>query len=210
MPGWSENGTLEVFEKKELTPCLLYVLDARLDGKEWAKVFRGLTKGQPSHYINEEFLAKLSVKEASGNPEEVAAAAGLRLESQEFIPELTGDVAQQKAAHEKLQAQYPDMNIPIPSMNSLVATMAYCIEAEGGVLQGEGTFEKTFGRLYGMEGLLDGVGDRYVPGVYVNDNGNANADRNWVENDNEGRLSVRKKGLVDRLAPAADLAAGFG
>lgn len=49
-----------------------------------------------------------------------------------------------------------------------------------------------------------------MPDVIVNDNGNANADRNWVENQDDGRLAVRNKRLCHRFSPAADLAAGFG
>ena len=187
---WSKNGVLELFEEKELNLRLSYVLKAQLSGEAWAKVFRELTKGQPYSYVNEDFLAKFSAEEASGNPEEVAAAAGLRLESQEFIPELRGDVAQQKAAHAKLQTEYPDMNIPEPSMNALVASIACELEAaKDGVLQGEGTFEKTFGRLYGVEGLLDGGGYRFVPGVFVDVDGFADAGGDWVGSGDRGRLS---------------------
>lgn len=186
---WYANGALELIDEGELTPRLPYVLDAKLDGVEWSAVFRQLVKEQPNVYVNEEFLGKFSAETMSGEPE----AAGPRLESQERIDELSGTVAQQKAGHEALQAKYPEMNIPEPSFNSLVAGIAYEIEQrEDGVLKGNGTFERTYGRLYTVDGLPGAGGRESVPDVCVDDDGGARADGAWVEFVRGGRLSVGK------------------
>jgi hypothetical protein len=64
--------------------------------------------------------------------------------------------------------------------------------------------------------VRDDDGNDYVPYLNVWDDGRSNADRNWVENVNEGRAgSVRDEGEIlfadgrEGFAPAAEHAAGF-
>ena len=194
---WDKNGALKLFEEKKLTPRLLHVFNVFLSGIEWFRVFRELTKEQPDRDLQVEFLNAFHSHELNHKGGE----AGLRLESQEPMSELRGNADEQRAAHERLQAAYPNMKICKPSMNSEVARIARLQEgAKGGILQGDGVFEATTGRLFdchreimytSSHGLLAGfIEVGVVPGVCITDDGRAFIGKYKAGAVGDARLSV--------------------
>ena len=192
----AKNRALELFDENELVARLSYVLDIELDGKEWSAVIRELLKNQSYVGVNEDFLAKFTSEELSGS----STDAGPRLESEGFFDGLYGTVDEQKTAHDALRRVHPDMNVVGPSMASAFASLALELERsevedEHGnkILKGDGVLEKTWNRLYTVDGRsVDAGDDQRVPGVLVGGGGRADAVRAWVERRDVGRLAVAK------------------
>ncbi len=167
----------------ELTFTIGAVTNETVTPDEIIEDARDFGKKQPyKTTVYPEVINQYSPEEVSGtNPENGKKFKFLAIPSK-FTPELYGTVDAQQQALAELQKDAPFLEAPTPLVGM---TFLHTRRAMGDKLVGDGTANKTYMRSYGMEDKpVDR--DRYVPRLFVYDDGELIVGSSYVRSGSAG------------------------